>query len=90
MIPLLIKIQIKRDNKKHRKIWIPLPLLYVPLLILMVICAPLLMIGAIFVLMLKKINLFKAIPAFWALLTSASGFLIDVGSREKRFQITIK
>jgi hypothetical protein len=90
MIPWLLKIHIGGQNKKYRKIWIPLPLLYIPLLILIIILAPLLIIGAIVLLIMKGTNMFKAIPVFFTLLTSSSGFLIDVNSQKEKFLITIK
>lgn len=90
MTPWLIKIRIGGHNKKHRKIWIPLPLIYIPILVLMIICSPLLIIGAIFLLLTKGINLFKAIPVIFTLLTASSGFLIDVRSQKGKLQIAIK
>ncbi len=90
MIPWLLKIRIGGHNKKHRKIWIPLPLIYIPALILMIIFSPLLIIGFIVLLIMKGVNMFKAIPVFFTILTSSSGFLIDVSSQKEKFQIAIK
>jgi uncharacterized membrane protein len=90
MIPMLLKIHIGGKNKKHRKIWIPLPLIYIPVLILMIIFSPLLIIGAIVLLIIKGTNMFKAIPVFFIVLTSSSGFLIDVSSQKGKFSIAIK
>ncbi len=90
MIPWLLKIRIGGHNKKHRKIWIPLPLIYIPVLILMIIFSPLLIIGFIVLLIMKGVNMFKAIPVFFTILTSSSGFFIDVSSQKEKFQIAIK
>ena len=90
MIPWLLKIRIGGHNKKHRKIWIPLPLIYIPALILMIIFSPLLIIGFIVLLIMKGVNMFNAIPVFFTILTSSSGFLIDVSSQKQKFLITIK
>ena len=90
MIPWLLKIQIGGQNKKHRKIWIPLPLIYFSLLILMMILSPLLIFGAIVLLIIKGTNMFKAIPVFFIMLTASSGFLIDIRSKKEKFSITIK
>jgi hypothetical protein len=90
MIPWLLKIQIGGQNKKHRRIWIPLPLIYIPVLILLIILSPFLVVGAIFILMIKRINMFKIIPVFFILLVSCSGFLIDVNSQNGKFLIAIK
>ena len=90
MIPLLLKIHFAGQNKKHRKIWIPLPLIYIPVLILLIILSPLLIVGAIFLLIIKGTNMFKAIPVFFILLTSSSGFLIDVNSQKEKILIAIK
>ena len=90
MIPWLLKIHIGRQNKKYIKIWIPLPLIYILVLILAIILSPLLTIGAVVLLFVKKINLFKAIPALFALLSAASGFLIDVNTPKEKFMIAVK
>ncbi len=90
MIPWLLKIHIGGSHKKHRKIWIPLPLLYIPLLVLIIILAPLLILGAIFLLILKGVNLFKAAPLFFSLLAASRGFFINVNSNEEKFMIAIK
>jgi hypothetical protein len=90
MIPLLLKIQIEGQNKKHRNIWIPLPLIYIPLLILVIIISPLLVIAAIALLIIKGTHIFKAIPAFFIILRASSGLLIDVESPKEKFLITIR
>ena len=88
MIPLLIKIQFSSHKKKHRKIWIPL--IYIPVLIIMTIISPLLIIGAMALVIIKGTNTFKAIPAFFTILTASSGFFIDVNSQKGKFLIAIK
>lgn len=90
MIPLLLKINIGGQNKKHRRIWIPLPLIYIPVLILLIIFSPFLIVGAILLLMIKRINMFRAVPVFFILLASSGGFLIDVNSQKGKFLIAIK
>jgi hypothetical protein len=90
MIPWLLKIHIGGQNRKHKKIWIPLPLIYIPVLIMLIILSPLLIIGGIVLLLIKGTNLFKALPVFFILLTSSSGFLIDVNSQNEKFLIAIK
>ncbi len=90
MIPWVLKIRIKGNNKKHKKIWIPLPLIYIPVLILMIVFSPLLIIGFIVLLIVKGINMFKAMPVFFTILTSSNGFLIDIRSQKEKFHIAIK
>ena len=90
MIPWLLKIHISGQNKKFRKLWIPLPLIYIPVLILIILVSPLLIIGGIGLLIIKGTNMFKAIPAFFIMLTASSGFLIDIRSKKEKFSITIK
>jgi hypothetical protein len=90
MIPWLLKIHIDGQNKKTRRIWIPLPLIYLPALILLIILSPLLIVGAIFLLITKKVNMFRATPVFFMVLAAASGFLIDVNSPKEKFLIAIK
>jgi len=90
MIPWVLKIRIGGHDKKHKKIWIPLPLIYIPVLILMIIFSPLLIIGFIVLLIMKGINMFKVLPVFLAILTSSSGFLIDISSQKEKFEIAIK
>ena len=90
MIPWLLKIHISGQNRKYRKIWIPLPLIYIPVFILITILSPLLIIGAIGLLIIKGTNMFKAIPVFFIMLTASSGFLIDIRSKKEKFSVTIK
>ena len=90
MIPWLLKIHIDGQNKKTRRIWIPLPLIYIPALILLIILSPLLIVGAIFLLITKKVNMFRATPVFFMVLAAASGLLIDVISPKEKFLIAIK
>ena len=90
MIPWLLKIHISGQNRKYRKIWIPLPLIYIPVLILITILSPLLIIGAIGLLIIKGTNMFKAIPVFFIILTASSGFLIDIRSKKEKFSVTIQ
>jgi hypothetical protein len=90
MIPWLLKVHIGGPNKKDRKIWIPLPLIYILVFILTIILSPLLIIAAIVLLIIKGINLFKAIPALIRLLAASSGFLIDVNTPDEKFLIDIK
>lgn len=90
MIPWLLKIHISGQNRKYRKIWIPLPLIYIPVLILITILSPLLIIGAIGLLIIKGTNMFKAIPVFFIMLTASSGFLIDIRSKKEKFSVTIQ
>jgi hypothetical protein len=90
MTPWVLKIHIEGNNKKHKKIWIPLPLIYVTAFILMIAFSPLLIIGCIVVFFVKGINMFKAIPVFFTLLTSSEGFLIDISSQKEKFHIAIK
>jgi hypothetical protein len=90
MIPWLLKIRIGGQKKKCRTIWIPLPLIYLPVLILLIIVSPLLIIAAIVLLIIKGTNMFKAIPVLFMVLTASSGFLIDVNTPKEKFLITIK
>ena len=90
MIPLLLKIRVGGQKKKHRTIWIPLPLIYIPVLILTIVLSPLLIIAAIVLLIIKGTNMFKAIPALFMVLTASSGFLIDVNTSKEKFSIAIK
>jgi hypothetical protein len=90
MIPWLLKIQIGGQNKTYRRIWIPLPLIYIPVLILLIILSPFLVVGAIFILMIKRINMFRVIPVFFMILTASGGFLIDANSQNGKFLIAIK
>jgi hypothetical protein len=90
MIPLVLKIRISGDNQKHRNIWIPLPPVYIPLIILIITIAPLLILGGIVLLIIKGANIFKTLPVFFSMWTSLSGFLIDVRSKKRKFQIIIR
>ena len=90
MIPWLVKIQFGGQAKKRRRIWIPLPLVYIPLLIMAVVLSPLLLIVAAVLLVWKGFNMFKATAVCLVMLAATRGFLIDVSSPEQHFQIAVK
>ena len=90
MMPWLLKIHINGQNKKPLKIWIPLPLVYILALMIMIILSPLLIIAAVIVLIIKGINMFKAIPLVFRLVGASRGFLIDVSTPKEKFMIAIK
>ena len=90
MIPWLVKIQFSGHHNKHRRIWIPLPLVYIPLFIVAILLLPLLLVFAVVLLIWKGFNMFKATAVFFVMLAATRGFLIDVSSPEKQFQIAVK
>ena len=90
MIPWLVKLQFGGSDKKHRRIWLPLPLVYIPLCILLILLLPLLLIAAVVLLVWKGFNMFKAAAACLGLLAASRGFFINVDSPKKQFQITVK
>ena len=90
MIPWLVKIQFGGHDKNRRRIWIPLPLVYIPLFILSILLLPLLLIVAVVLLVWKGFNMFKATAACFMMLAATRGFLIDVSSPEQDFQIAVK
>ena len=90
MIPWLLKIHIRGQNKRRIKIWVPLPLIYIPVFILAIILSPLLIIAAIVLLIIKGINMFKAIPAIFSVVAASRGFLFDVNTPKEKFLIAIE
>ena len=90
MIPWLLKIRIGGQKKRCRTIWIPLPLIYIPVLVLLIILSSFLIVAAIVLLIIKGTNMFKAIPALSMVLMASSGFLIDVNTPKEKFLIAIK
>lgn len=90
MIPWLLKIRFCGHDKKNRRIWIPLPLVYIPLFIISILLLPLLFIVAVLLLIWKGFNIFKATAVFFVMLAASRGFLIDVSSPQKHFQIAVK
>ena len=90
MIPWLVKMQFGGHHKKHRRIWIPLPLVYIPLFIITILFLPLLLIVAVVLMIWKGFNMFKATAVIFMMLAATRGFLIDVSSPEQHFQIDVK
>jgi len=90
MIPLFIKIGFKNKSGKNRNIWFPLPLLYIPILILIIILSPLLIIAGIILVIWKGFNIVQAIKLAFLILTSSCGFLFDVHSKNKRVYFSIQ
>jgi hypothetical protein len=90
MIPLFIKIGFKNKAGKNRNIWIPLPLLYIPILFLIIILSPLLIIAGIIMVIRKGAYIFKAINWSFRALTASCGLLIDVNSENAKVHLSIQ
>jgi hypothetical protein len=90
MIPLFIKIGFRGKTGKNRNIWIPLPLFYIPLIILIVMFSPLLIVAGVIVTIWKGINIFKAVYLSLKVLAATCGILIDVNSEREKFHLTIQ
>ena len=90
MIPLLIKIGFNAKAGKNRCIWIPLPLIYIPIVFLIIILSPLLIIAGIIVSIWKGINIFKATYLSLKVLAATCGILIDVNSEREKFHLSIQ
>jgi hypothetical protein len=60
MIPMVVKIIFKAENRKGWRIWIPLPLLYLFALIFIILLSPILLVAAIILTIVKGTWIIRA------------------------------
>lgn len=89
MIPNLAVIHLDnpywRPCWRHTRLWIPLILLYLPLLLF----SPLILLGVVVVCWLGKVSAWKAIATFWALLCALPGTDVRVTAESNHIMVRI-
>ena len=85
-----MKIHIHERGKKRIRLWLPMFLIWLPLIVLMIVLSPIfLFIGIVaWIRGYGKIFLF-AIPMFFSLLLSMSGLRIHIEDRDKKIQFIV-
>ena len=90
MIPTVVRIKIKAEKKKAWRFWIPLPLLYLPTMILVFLLSPILLVAFMVLAIVKGIWLIRALPAFFVLISSLRGLDIDINSKNSKVYFSIQ
>jgi uncharacterized integral membrane protein len=85
MIPLLVILKIRNQRRHNFRLWVPLFLLWLVLLPVVLVLLPLFVIGCLIVAM----NPFRALLAFWQVLTGLRGMHLEVDSRDSQILIRI-
>jgi hypothetical protein len=85
VIPNLAVIQIQSPHRRGFRLWIPLFLLWIPLLLL----APLILLAVLVVCLAGRINPWRAIAAFWAIVCSLPGTHVHVRAQGSQVLVRI-
>jgi len=83
--PNIAIVHVSRPHHLGFHIWLPLFLLWIPLVLL----SPLIFLIVLAVCIAGRVNVFKAIAAFWSLSCSLPGTHIHVRSEGKRVTVRI-
>jgi hypothetical protein len=86
MIPNVALIRIQSPHGTTIPLWIPLILLWIPLLLL----SPLILLVIIVACLAGKVNPWRAIAAFWAILCSLPGTHVQVSAKEANVLVRIR
>lgn len=90
MIPMVVKIKIQAEKKKGWRLWIPLPLLYFPALILVFLLSPILLVAVIVLTIVKGIRIVGVLPAIFIFISSLRGLNIDINSKDSKVYFSIQ
>jgi hypothetical protein len=85
MIPLVAVLKIHNQRRHNFRLWFPLFLLWLVLLPVILLLVPLFVIGSLIIAM----NPFRALFAFWQVLTGLKGTHIEVDNRDSQILIRI-
>ena len=90
MIPMVLRVKIKAEKKRAWRLWIPLPLFYLPALILVILLSPLLLTAVFVMAIVKGIRIVRILPAVLILVSSLSGLYIDINSKDSKIYFSIQ
>jgi hypothetical protein len=85
MTPSLAVIRIQTAGRRGFPIWIPLFLLWIPVVLL----SPLILLAVLAVRMAGRVNPWRAIAAFWAISCNLPGTHIHVSSKGNQVPVRI-
>lgn len=85
MTPSIAVVQIESPHWRMPTLWLPLFLLWIPALLL----APFVLIVLIAVCLAGRVNLWRAIAAFWGILCALPGTHIHVDTHDTRVRVRI-
>ena len=85
MTPSIAIVHFSRPQGLGFHIWLPLFLLWIPLILL----SPLLLLIVLAVCIAGRVNVWRAIAAFWAISCSLSGTHVHVQNRENKVTVRL-
>lgn len=85
MIPTVAVIQVENPHRRGFRFWVPLIMLWLPLLIL----SPLFLLVLLVVCLLGRVNPWRAITTFWGILWSLPGTHVHVFSHQNQVLVRI-
>ena len=90
MIPMIMRIKVKSDNKKAWRFWIPLPILYVPVFILVFLLSPILLATILILTIVKGTGMIRMVPALLMFISALSGLYVDITSKNSKVYFSIQ
>ena len=85
MTPNIAIVQVENPHWRGIRIWLPLFLLWIPLILL----SPLILLVVLAVCLVGRVNPFRAIAAFWAISCSLPGTDVRVCSEGNKVTVRI-
>jgi len=85
MIPTLALVQVQNPHWRGFRCWVPLIMLWLPLLLL----SPLILLVLLMACMVGRVNPLRAITTFWGILWSLPGTHVHVRSQENQVLVRI-
>ena len=85
MIPSFAILQIEAPHFHMPRLWLPLFLLWIPVLLL----SPLIFIVILGLCMAGRISLWRAIAVFWSILSSLPGTHVHVSTHDSKILVRI-
>ncbi|MFZ0272850.1 MAG: hypothetical protein WB524_08265 [Acidobacteriaceae bacterium] len=85
MIPTLALVQVQNPHWRGFRCWVPLIMLWLPLLLL----SPLILLVLLMACLVGRVNPLRAITTFWGILWSLPGTHVHVRSQENQVLVRI-
>lgn len=86
MIPNVAEMRIQTPGRRGFWLWIPLFLLWIPVLLL----SPLLFLVLLGVCLAGRVNPWRAIAVFWAILCSLPGTDVHISAHNSRILVRVR
>ena len=90
MIPMIMRIKVKGDTKKAWRFWIPLPILYIPVSILVFLLSPILLASVLILTIVKGTRIIRIVPALLVFISALRGLYVDIRTKDSKVYFSIQ